>query len=188
MIGQFVALGSNSLNGYERNKLYRRVGMSRGDGEGGIPLVADVAYFAGADRLEDGRGAAVFDIEGDGDLDIVVQNFERPAVLLVNQGDPVGNWLQVRLRGTTSNRDAIGARIEVEADGKKQVRELCSTAGYLAGQPLLAHFGLAGADEVDRITVHWPAGGKTEIEGIAANRRIEIEEPRMVGMRPEEAR
>ena len=170
--GNFVEIGTKSLNGNERNLLYRNI-TEEGDA---APRFADFAWIANAHRLEDGRGAAAIDIEGDGDLDLIVQSFERPAVLLVNQGAPDRHWLQLRLRGTRSNRDAIGARVVIEAGGRTQSRELASTEGYLTGRSLLVHFGLGAAERVDRLTVHWPSGLKTEMTDVAADRRIEIVE------------
>lgn len=169
--GEFTAMvevGSRSLNGYERNGLFKNLG-------GAPPRFVDVGYVAGCDRIEDGRGVGVLDIEGDGDLDLVVQNLEGKTVLLVNQG-ATGRWLQVRLRGRASNRDAVGARVVIEAGGRRQVRQVTGTRGYASGQSLVCHFGLGAAERVDRLTVHWPSGGETELADVATNRRLTIVE------------
>ena len=171
-MGAFVELGGQSLNGYERNKLYRNLGP----GAGGVPRFADFGYFAGADRLEDGRAAAAFDLERDGDLDLVVQSYERPAVLLVNGGEGGGHWLEVQLTGTRSNRDAIGAVVTVTAGGRRQACELATSSGYLAGASLIAHFGLAAATVAELVEVDWPRGGKTVLRDVQANRRLAIVE------------
>jgi hypothetical protein len=171
-IGAFVDVGVQSLNGYERNKLYRNVG-ARADG---VPVFADFGYLAGADRIEDGRSVVAFDLERDGDLDIVLQSFERPAVLLVNGGEEAGHWLQVRLTGTRSNRDAIGARITATVGGRRQAREVASSAGYLAGVSLVVHFGLGETAAVDLLEVDWPSGARTVLHGVRADRRLELVE------------
>ena len=100
---------------------------------GVIPELVDAGYVAGADRIEDGRGVGVIDIDLDGDLDLVVQSIEKPAVLLVNDGNS-GHWLEVRLRGTHSNRDAVGARIELRIGERTLVREVGTAGGYISGR------------------------------------------------------
>jgi hypothetical protein len=171
-IGAFVKLGSRSLNGYERNKLYRNLGA----GAGGVPQFADFGYLAGADRLEDGRAAVASDIDGDGDLDLIVQSFEHPVVLLVNHGGEAGNWLELSLTGTRTNRDAIGAKVFVDAGGRRGTREVTATAGYLAGQSLLCHFGLGEAKVADAVEILWPSGQITALRGVRANQRLRVEE------------
>ncbi len=166
-----VHVGNKSFNGYERKELYRNLGNGR---------YADVGFVEGADRIEDARGLGLLDIEADGDLDLVIQSFDMKAVLLVNRtadraraagSQARANWLEVRLEGTKSNRDAIGAWVEVMADGRRLVREVVSTAGYLSGQSRLLHFGLGGAAKVD-VTVLWPSGEKTSLHALKVNQRL----------------
>jgi len=100
---------------------------------------------------------------------------EKPALLLVNQG-PAGNWLHVKARGTHSNTDAIGARVEVHIGERTLVREVSSTTAYITGQSLVCHFGLGDVDVVDEVQVHWPRGGVTRLKNVACNQRLEIVE------------
>ena len=165
---RFLVIGDKSLNGNERNRLYRNQG-------GDPPQFLDVAYAAGADRIEDGRAVVATDVDLDGDLDLIVQSYQRKTVLLINQG-PTGNWLQMRLRGTVSNRDAIGARVVAEVGGVKHTRLVSSTEGYLSGSSLQLHFGLGAAQIVDRITIYWPSGQRTELEQVAVNQRLTVVE------------
>ena len=139
-----------------------------------LPRYADHGFISSADRVEDGRAAVFTDIEGDGDLDLLVQSYDRPAVLLVNQGDQVGNWLHVQLAGTLSNRDAIGARVIVAVGEKRLIREVTSSAGYLAGQSLTCYFGLGEAERVEQLEVLWPSGQRTMLSDLAVNRRLHI--------------
>ena len=111
--GKLVDIGQHSLNGYERNCLFRN------DADG---TFTDTAPVNAADRVEDGRGLSIFDYDRDGALDIALRNYNQPAVLLHHRAT-TGNWLQVDLIGTRSNRDAIGARVIVEMDGDRQIRE-----------------------------------------------------------------
>ena len=108
------------------------------------------------------------------------ESLERPAVLLVNQGT-AGHWLQVRVRGTFSNRDAIGARVDVRIGERWLSREVTSTTGYISGQSLLCHFGLGSAERVDEIAVFWPRGGVTRLQGVAADQRLVLVEPQQGG-------
>jgi len=166
---RFLTVGNKSLNGNENNFLFRN--------RGGDPLdFADVAYVAGADCIEDSRGVAVLDIEADGDQDLIVQTVEGPSLLLVNQGTD-GNWLQVRARGTRSNRDAIGARIEVKLGERVLTREVTTSSGYISGQSLVCHFGLGDAETIDELVVHWPSGAVTRERDVAINQRVELVEP-----------
>ena len=106
--GSFLDIGQHSLNGRERNCLFRN------DGDGGF---TDVGFVNGADRIEDGRGLSVLDYDRDGRLDLLIRNYRQPAQLLRNVG-PARHWLALRLVGTRSNRDAVGATLRVEtADG-----------------------------------------------------------------------
>jgi hypothetical protein len=143
---------------------------------GATPEFVAVDYVSGVDRIEDSRAVGVSDIDADGDLDLIVQTVEGPSLLLVNQG-PTGHWLQVRARGTHSNHDAIGARVEARIGERWILREVSSTSGYISGQPLLCHFGLGPAERVDELVVHWPRGGVTRLEDVAADQRVEIVEP-----------
>src|SRR6266404_7066732 len=112
--GQLVSIGEHSLNGNERNCLFR----NNGDG-----TFTDTGYVNQADRTEDGRGVSVFDYDLDGHLDVVVRNYKQPAQLLHNTGGP-GHWLELKLVGTRSNRDAVGARVTLTTTGERQTREV----------------------------------------------------------------
>jgi enediyne biosynthesis protein E4 len=163
-----VRVDNKSLNGNERNVLLRNRG-------GLTPELVGAGYVAGVDRIEDSRGVGVLDIDHDGDLDMVVQGVEKPSILLVNQG-PSGNYLEVRLRGTRSNRDAIGARIEARIGERMLLREVTSTGGFISGRSLSCHFGLGKAEAIDELVVYWPGGGTTKLRDVKANQRLRIVE------------
>src|SRR5262245_42443137 len=94
--GQLVNIGEFSLNGYERDLLFR----NNGDGS-----FSDVAYVNRTDRIEDGRGVSILDYDGDGRLDVLIRNYKQPAQLLRGVNGH-RHWLRVKLVGTQSNRDA----------------------------------------------------------------------------------
>lgn len=111
-----------------------------------------------------GRGASYADIDGDGDLDILLTQISGPPVLLRNDQSTGSNWIRVRLEGTQANRDAIGAIVEIESNGVLQRRQVMPTRSYLAQVERELTFGLEGSSSIDRISVQWPGGEKTELE------------------------
>ena len=94
--GSPTSVGDHSLNGYERNALF----WNRGGGN-----FVDVGFLTQSNRIEDGRSVVVADFDRDGRQDLLIQNLEKPVVLLMGRGE-VGNWLQVDLEGSRSNREA----------------------------------------------------------------------------------
>ena len=108
--------------------------------------------------LRVGRGAAAGDLDGDGDVDVVVNNLNGEPFLLRNDSAPAARWFGMRLRGTRSNRSAIGARVTVNAGGCVQVREVKSGSGYLSQNDLAIVFGLGQLASADSVTIRWPSG------------------------------
>jgi len=141
---------------------------------------------SGADFVGNSRSTAYLDFDGDGDLDIAVNSFHSPATLLRNNlrdhskadFEPEGlNWLKLRLIGDPSrgsNRDAIGARILLTAEGGvRVVREIQGGAGYMSMNPKEQHFGLARAELAD-VQIVWPSGEEQTLRGLAANRTYTV--------------
>jgi hypothetical protein len=125
--------------------------------------------------VKSSRAVLPVDLEGDGDIDILFTNLSDSPDLLRNDGS-VGAWLQVRLEGRSSNRDGIGARVTLEAAGRTQIREIRRTSLYEGSTLPIAHFGLGGADVVERLEVRWPSGAVSVDERIPVNRRLTIVE------------
>ncbi|HJW93981.1 MAG TPA: CRTAC1 family protein [Thermoanaerobaculia bacterium] len=133
---------------------------------------------SGATPLGNARSVALFDADGDGDLDMMVNNFSAPAVLYRNDTGGNGNhWIQIRLTGDPAkgvSRDAIGAKILVDTAHEKGLwREVFSTIGYLTSNPKEQHLGL-GADKRADVTVIWPNGDRQTLKGLAADKRYHI--------------
>ena len=122
------------------------------------------------------RGLAVGDIDNDGTLEVLVNNQNEPPSLWKQAGRAAGHWLLIKLAGSRSNRSAIGARVMVSAAGHVQTDELRSGGSYLSQNDMRLHFGLGGATRADSITVRWPAGEKTVLRDVGADRVVTIHE------------
>jgi len=121
------------------------------------------------------RALMPVDVEGDGDIDLLLTNLNDRPDLLLNES-PAGNWLQVRLVGQRSNRDGIGARIVATVGGRNQMREIRRNTGFAASSLPVAHFGLGTARSVDELEVRWPSGLVSRLEQVAANRQLTVRE------------
>lgn len=113
------------------------------------------------------RSSVIFDLEGDGDLDIVTQEFNAPPQVLVSDlaQKRKPHFIQVRLNGRTSNRNGLGAMVRVTAGGKTYTQMMDGASGYLSHSVLPLYFGLGDAARVDRVEVLWPSGRKQTVAG-----------------------
>jgi hypothetical protein len=116
------------------------------------------------------RGAAFGDYDNDGDVDVLVINMNDRPTLLRNDTPRTRHWVTIQLAGTRSNRDGIGARVRVEAGGRRQTTEVRGDGSYLSHSETRAHFGLGAATRVDRVEIRWPSGATDTASGLAADR------------------
>jgi predicted nucleotidyltransferase len=146
----------------QRNQMFRHLPNGRFrhvTDEVGGPLTIEKSY----------RGAAFGDYDNDGDIDVVISALDDRPTLLRNDTTG-GHWFTMRLAGTTSNRSAIGAKVTIEAGGRRQVAEVRSGGSYISHNDSRVHFGLGDATSVDSLTVRWPTGKMQTERSLAADR------------------
>ena len=168
----------DSWSGHERNVCY----LNTTDG-----AFVDVSRLTGLDLPDDGRALSVVDWDHDGDLDLWCRNRTAPRLrlLLNRRGNRGRQFVALRLRGTKSNRDGIGAVVEVRCDsdanapGKRLVRSLRAGDLFLSQSSRWLHFGLGEEGrEISSVEVLWPGGRREQFRGVATNGRYLLEEGR----------
>ena len=141
------------------------------------------ASFLPEDAMQEiaaSRGAAFGDMDEDGDIDVVVVNLDGPPSLLSNELPPSHDYLLLRLVGTTSNRDSVGARVTLSSrnGARDQAREVHASGSYLSSSDLRLHFGLPGSDEVSELVVRWPGGREERLGPVPKGRVLTFVEGR----------
>ncbi len=150
--------------------------MFRNNGNGRYTDVSETAGVYFQETLV-GRAAAMADYDNDGDTDIVIMNSNQRAVLLRNDGGNMKNWVGIKLIGTRSNRDGIGAKVQLVTGGVTQIREVKSGSSYASGSDTRLLFGLGMHQHVQKITVVWQSGTTQELDDAPINTYITIVEP-----------
>lgn len=169
MLDLFVAnghvypdVGKTGTSAYlQRKELLMNVGQGR---LRRLPAVEG----GGLKILKSSRGAAFGDYDNDGDSDILIVNMDDRPTLLRNDSDS-GHWITVRLIGSRSNRDGIGAKVTALAGGRPRLTVVRSGGSYISQNDMRVHFGLGAASIVDRLTIRWPSGQVDSVSDLAAN-------------------
>jgi enediyne biosynthesis protein E4 len=154
----------------ERKVLYWNAGNGR---------FADVSEAGGPGITAplNSHGVAAADFDNDGSVEILVNNSHDAPSLLKNLGDH-GNWLLLKLVGTKSNRDAIGARVTLVVNGRKQMQEVRSGGGYNSQSDFRLRFGLGKAVQAEEVEIRWPSGAIQKLSTMKANQILTVTEPK----------
>jgi len=157
-------VGENSWNGYERKCLFANIGNGQ---------FMDVARPTGSDSIKDGRGVAIADFNGDGKLDLVINNNNAAPTLYLNEVKRSGNSVVIKLEGIAqatgkslaTNRDAIGAQVRLTIAGKTMMRQVEAGSGFAAEGMLPVHFGVGTASRIEAVEITWPSGLVQKFDG-----------------------
>ncbi len=148
-VASWPHIGAMSWSGYQKKKLFRNLGAQ---------AFKEVSGEAGVDNDKDGRGIAMADFDHDGRLDLYQTNANQEPFLFRNTSRGDGHWIELKLTGTKSNRDAIGARATLKIGAEILVREVNGGNGYSGQSTASLHFGLGAATKIDSLEIRWPSG------------------------------
>ena len=162
------AMEGQSLSGYQKN----RVWLNDGSGK-----FREVAEAVGGSLELDSRAVAFADLDNNGTLEVLVASQKSPFKIYKTIVADQKNWIAFNLEGSRSNRSAIGAKVEVFWDSRRQVQLVSSASGFSAQNQRTLHFGLGEAEQVDRVVVEWPSGQKETITDPQINKIHALQEP-----------
>jgi len=166
-INEFIR-SDYTWSGYQRNNFY----LNNRDA-----TFTEAAGLLGLDCIEDGRSLVLSDIDGDGRLEIILKNRTAPQLRAFhNELSPIGGSITFSLRGTKSNRDAIGAIVELVTAAGRQQKTLRAGSGFLSQNTKLLHFGLGEVGGPIQAIIEWPNGEKQVLDNVPAGHRIEVQE------------
>jgi hypothetical protein len=160
-------IGDMSFSGYEKKRFFRNTGRH---------AFIEVAAELGVDNDRDGRGVLIADFDNDGAQDMYLLASNQEAILYRNRNLEKNAWIELRLKGTKSNRDAIGARVTFYTSKGMQYRETSAGNGFEGQSTSAVHAGFGAADSVERVVVEWPSGARQEFRGVRTRTRYELQE------------
>jgi hypothetical protein len=156
-----------SQSGYEQNKIW----LNEGDG-----VFEDVSNEVCPYVTYDSRAVATADLFNDGKLDVIVANQNNIPLVYKNELQNGNHWIEFDLQGTVTNADAIGAKVVLEWDGKKQVQTVTGGMGFSSQSQHRLHFGIGKSSKIEKATIYWPTGRKTVIDNLQVDKLIVIKE------------
>ena len=148
-VNNWPDIGSMTWSGYQKKKFFRNMGSQ---------VFKEISAQAGVDNDMDGRGIGVADFDNDGRLDLYQSNADQPGLLYHNTTGKAGNWVELKLIGSKSNRDAIGARVRLKSGAATMMREVNGGNGYSSQSTTRLYFGLGSAGALEPVEIRWPSG------------------------------
>ncbi len=131
----------------------------------------------GLDQPANSNGAAYADLDNDGDLDLIVNNINKPAFLYRNESDTTANrYLQLKLEGQAGNTQGIGSRVTIYHQGYQQSLTQMPTRGYLSTVSPILHFGLGTSTSIDSLTIQWNSGARQTLAKVRPNQQLVLKE------------
>jgi hypothetical protein len=171
---------NDEIERFEANAYRLTNSVFRNAGDGTFVDASAGAGLAAAEARAH-RGAGFGDLDGDGRVDVVVSALGAPAELWWNESPGAGHWLALRLRGTTSNRDGMGAVIRIAAAAdprwKRQWNAMTTAVGYASSSAGPVHFGTGTAATIDTVEVRWPSGRSQVLSNVRADQVLGVTEP-----------
>jgi hypothetical protein len=162
-------MGSKSLSGYQKKRLFHN--------QGGAAF-KDEAGKHGVDSVRDGRGIGIIDLDNDGRLDMYVANANHEPYLYHNVSPRDSHFVQFLLEGTKSNRSAVGAQVRLTAGGRTRLSFVNGGNGFAAQSMSRVHFGLGNTNSIEKVEIRWPSGTTQTLSGIGTDRIYRITEGR----------
>jgi hypothetical protein len=158
----------------QHNSVFRNLGAAGGPNGGWEALTAEAGLDASPAARH--RGLAFGDLDGDGRIDVVTTSLAHPAEIWMNRSAGAGHWLDIALEGTKSNRDGIGARIQVVTKSGSQYNHMTTSVGYASSSYGPVHFGLGANQTADRVTIHWPSGIVQTLKEVRGDQALHLKE------------
>ena len=157
----------NNLSSFERNRAYLNL---RGE------KFLEISHLTTADSDGDGRAVVAADLRGTGRMDLIIRQTGGAPLRIFENQFPTGNFLDLRLVGTTSNSKGIGARLVAKTGDRKIYRDQFPVNSYRSQDTNRVHFGLGDAPKVDELTIHWPSGKTQILQNLPVNQHLTIKE------------
>jgi enediyne biosynthesis protein E4 len=169
---------NDEIEKFESNTYRQANSLFRNDAGTFTDASIESGLAAGPPRAH--RGAAFGDLDQDGRVDVVVSALQAPAELWWNRSEPAGHWLDVRLVGTRSNRDGIGAVVKVAATSdprwREQFNHMTTAVGYASSTCAPVHFGTGSAKTIETVEVRWPSGTVQTLRDVTTDQVLTVRE------------